>query len=328
MNGIQYEKACVRYLSHHGYHSIEMTPASGDQGIDIIAWRRRKKYGFQCKYYSRSVGNEAVQQAYAGKQYYDCDYAGVITNSTFTPSALRLAERTDVILLDEITPSYIYLPSMFLYAVCFFLCAYALGELLDFAPASSDYASLRAMHGTMLLIGSGACAFGERRYYVMLSAAVCLAASVVCGSALIRINPVLSFLAVMLVNYVLFFYAAVHLIGLIRIRTANRTALMKTELKQEMEETLRDAGIHFGSLLERDLHASLKLVNASRPESGVSEFIYQADRDVTDELVSIEILMNHTASVNGLSDRYSLKSLKNSRIKAVIFNEEKKADAV
>ena len=38
------------------------------------------------------MGNKAVQEAYAGARYYDCDVALVITNSTLTGPAKELAK--------------------------------------------------------------------------------------------------------------------------------------------------------------------------------------------------------------------------------------------
>ena len=105
MNGYEYEHACARQLKKFGYNRIEVTSGSGDQGIDIIACRGGKKYGFQCKYYDSPVGNFAVQQAYSGASYYDCDQAVVITNNRFTPAALSLAESTGVMLWENFDPA-------------------------------------------------------------------------------------------------------------------------------------------------------------------------------------------------------------------------------
>lgn len=46
------------------------------------------------------MGNSAVQEAVAGKSYYDCDEAMVITNSVFYPGAIALAKANDVTLID------------------------------------------------------------------------------------------------------------------------------------------------------------------------------------------------------------------------------------
>ena len=61
------------------------------------------KYGIQCKNYTGKIGNTAVQEAYAGKSFYDCDIAVVLTNSTFTKSAVQLAESIGVMLWDRRT---------------------------------------------------------------------------------------------------------------------------------------------------------------------------------------------------------------------------------
>ncbi len=57
-------------------------------------------YGIQCKSYSGTVGISAVQQAYAGKDYYNRMVGVVMTNSTYTSPAKELASRLNVILWD------------------------------------------------------------------------------------------------------------------------------------------------------------------------------------------------------------------------------------
>ncbi len=104
MNGISYENYCAHWLKRNGYHNIQLTKASRDQGIDILATKRGKLYGFQCKYYSSTVGNDAVQQAFSGTAYYGCDIACVITNTNFSKDAIELAEETDVLLFPNIDP--------------------------------------------------------------------------------------------------------------------------------------------------------------------------------------------------------------------------------
>jgi hypothetical protein len=83
-----------------GYR-VEKTKASGDQGIDIIAEGNKRRIGVQCKGYESSVGNSAVQEAYAGKAFYGCNSCAVITNSVFTRGANELAAKLGCILIDE-----------------------------------------------------------------------------------------------------------------------------------------------------------------------------------------------------------------------------------
>ena len=102
MTGRQFEEYCARYLRKYGFRRITVTRATGDQGADILARRHGRTYAIQCKLYQKPVGNSAVQEACAGKQYYDCDKGMVMTNSTFTKGARELADRTDIELWEEI----------------------------------------------------------------------------------------------------------------------------------------------------------------------------------------------------------------------------------
>ncbi len=97
-NGYCYEYKCAELLRKHGFSKVSVTKSSGDQGVDIIAYANGKKYAIQCKFYSSPVGNSAIQEVYAGAKFYNCDIAAVITNSTFTPAAVELADATGVLL--------------------------------------------------------------------------------------------------------------------------------------------------------------------------------------------------------------------------------------
>ena len=101
ITGFDYEHQCADYLERSGFYDVEVTQASGDQGIDIIAWKGGKKYGIQCKYYKGSVGNKAVQEAFTGAKFYKCDIAAVMTTGKFTASAKELAHQTGVMLWEN-----------------------------------------------------------------------------------------------------------------------------------------------------------------------------------------------------------------------------------
>jgi HJR/Mrr/RecB family endonuclease len=55
----------------------------------------------QCKKSSTPVGNKAVQEAHAGKGFMDADYAIVVSNNSFTPSAKQLASTLGILLLHH-----------------------------------------------------------------------------------------------------------------------------------------------------------------------------------------------------------------------------------
>lgn len=101
MEGHEFEYYCASILEKNGFEGVDVTKGSGDQGIDIIAQKDGVKYGIQCKCYSADIGNKAVQEAFAGKTYYGCHIAAVLTNRYFTKSAKDLAERNGVLLWDR-----------------------------------------------------------------------------------------------------------------------------------------------------------------------------------------------------------------------------------
>ncbi|MBR7091754.1 MAG: restriction endonuclease, partial [Clostridia bacterium] len=100
MTGTEFEAFIKQYFERLGY-TAAVTKASGDQGIDVIAEKRGIKTGIQAKCWSGAVGNAAVQEAVAGKSFYQCDKVMVITNRYFTDSAIQLAKANDVILWDR-----------------------------------------------------------------------------------------------------------------------------------------------------------------------------------------------------------------------------------
>ena len=101
MGGSRFEYFCADILKKKGYENVEVTKGSGDQGVDIIAERDGIRYAIQCKCYSSTVGNKAVQEVYAGKDFYRCQIGVVMTNNYFTKSAIELAESNGTILWDR-----------------------------------------------------------------------------------------------------------------------------------------------------------------------------------------------------------------------------------
>jgi restriction endonuclease Mrr len=75
--------------------NVETTKASGDQGIDLILTGKGRRIGVQAKGYAENVGNHAVMEAHAGKDFYGCDSCVVVTNSDFTRTAQELAARSN-----------------------------------------------------------------------------------------------------------------------------------------------------------------------------------------------------------------------------------------
>lgn len=96
LTGEEFEAYAAQVLSDNGFRHVTVTRASGDQGIDILAVRNGRTYAIQCKNYAGAVGNAAVQEAFAGAQYYGCDVAAVLCPGQFTRAAHELADSIGV----------------------------------------------------------------------------------------------------------------------------------------------------------------------------------------------------------------------------------------
>jgi len=101
MTGVEFEGYISSVLKMQGFE-VSGTPVTGDQGADIIASNKKAKYIIQAKRYTETVGNKAIQEVVAAKNYYQGDIAVVVTNSLFTPSAKKLAQKNKVILIDKL----------------------------------------------------------------------------------------------------------------------------------------------------------------------------------------------------------------------------------
>ena len=100
LTGFEFEEYMAQVLKDNGFRHVEVTVECGDQGVDILAVRGGKTYAIQCKNYADLVGNKAVQEAYAGAEYYGCDTPVVVCPTDFTIPARELAESTGVELWD------------------------------------------------------------------------------------------------------------------------------------------------------------------------------------------------------------------------------------
>ncbi len=101
MEGHEFEYFCAEVLKKNGFEDVVVTKASGDFGLDILAEKDGVTYGIQCKSYSSSVGIKAVQEVYAGKDFYDRMVGAVMTNQYFTQPAIEAATKLKVLLWDR-----------------------------------------------------------------------------------------------------------------------------------------------------------------------------------------------------------------------------------
>lgn len=101
MDGVEFEKYLEVIFKKLGYQ-VKRTPASNDFGADLILDEPSGgRIVIQAKRYQRKVGVKAVQEVNAARDYYHAQEAWVITNNLFSEQATKLAEASQIKLMDR-----------------------------------------------------------------------------------------------------------------------------------------------------------------------------------------------------------------------------------
>ena len=101
LEGHEFEYYCADLLQKKGFIEVEVTKGSGDYGADILAEKDGVTYAIQCKCYTAPIGVKAIQEAHAGRDYYDCMVGAVLTNQYFTEPAMAAAKKLKILLWDR-----------------------------------------------------------------------------------------------------------------------------------------------------------------------------------------------------------------------------------
>lgn len=103
LSGMKFENVCQNLIEHMGF-SVETTKASGDGGIDLIAYNHEPvlfvKYIIQCKRYSGSVGEPIIRDLYGVVTSERANKGILMTTGYFTKSAIAFAEGKQIELID------------------------------------------------------------------------------------------------------------------------------------------------------------------------------------------------------------------------------------
>lgn len=99
LKGTAFEEYLGSIFGDLGY-VVDLTPASGDFGADLILSKDGNRIAVQAKQYAKPVGFDAVKEAHFARSYYSASQAWVIATHGFTPQAIKAAESTDVMLID------------------------------------------------------------------------------------------------------------------------------------------------------------------------------------------------------------------------------------
>lgn len=307
MDGQGYEKYCAQWLKKHGYHDISLTRTTGDQGIDILAFRHGKQYGFQCKYYERPVGNEAVQQAYSGAAYYDCDVPVVITNSTFTRAAIDLAEETGVILMDQIDPDqkkHLFSFTQILSIITSFEGVWAFSQYSRHPMIAFNDISVWS---DLALIAGGLCGLYAGNHLVLCLLAVILDLTyLILDFTILYQNRNLFSLLFWCLVLILYGCLSVHAILMVRRKNNHETRIIRHEIHQEIQQKVNDLGKHLEVIFSEELHCVIHLESAKHQSDGTSTFVFHTSKDVRNDLPLLEYSLNQYAEHDQINDRYSL----------------------
>jgi len=101
IDGHEFEYYCAELLKKRGFIDVTVTKGSGDYGVDVLAEKDGVTYAIQCKAYATPVGVKAVQEAFAGKEFYDRMVGAVLTNQYFTKPAVEAAKKLKILLWDR-----------------------------------------------------------------------------------------------------------------------------------------------------------------------------------------------------------------------------------
>jgi len=103
LSGAEFENVCQRLVEKMGF-STQTTKASGDGGIDLIAFNYQPllsgKYIIQCKRYAGSVGEPIIRDLYGVVMSERANKGILMTTGHFTKSALAFAEGKPLELID------------------------------------------------------------------------------------------------------------------------------------------------------------------------------------------------------------------------------------
>ena len=290
MNGIQYERSCAKYLSSLGYKNITLTKASGDQGIDIIATKGSLKYGFQCKYYSGTVGNDAVQQAFSGIAYYKLDKAVVITNSDFSSGARKLAEEVDILLWDHVDPMEDSRYTLYqVMAILFF--GWSIIQLYQIFYSTKPTKDYQFISYSLLFISSFLQAIP---HHARIATSIALILSSI-HAYMYSVQKTFSLFTLDYNQIALFIFILITFIRLvyyIKKYSIRKQANKRNQLRQDIQQTRYTIAQNMAEILANEFDCNVKVIDTKVQDNNLI-ITLQTNRTQTNQLSAVEEKLNH-----------------------------------
>jgi hypothetical protein len=99
LRGIKLEKAIAELYEKMGY-SVQMTKASGDEGIDLILSKQYETIVVQCKGHEKPIGVGIVRELYGSMMHFGANKAILVCPSGFTKGVLQFATDKTISLIS------------------------------------------------------------------------------------------------------------------------------------------------------------------------------------------------------------------------------------
>jgi len=100
LDPLRFEAFVAELLAAQGYRT-QLTKASHDFGVDVLAVRGSQRIAVQVKHYKKPVSGKAIAEALLGMPHYRCNACMVVTNSRFTSAAIKAAALHPCTLVDR-----------------------------------------------------------------------------------------------------------------------------------------------------------------------------------------------------------------------------------
>ncbi|MGE0825518.1 MAG: restriction endonuclease [Candidatus Binatia bacterium] len=99
MTGVEFEEFVAAMFRKEGY-VVELTPGSGDHGIDLMLRKDNQLSVVQCKRWTAPIGEPVVRDFFGALMNIGAQSGYIITTSAFTSQALTFAQNKPIRLID------------------------------------------------------------------------------------------------------------------------------------------------------------------------------------------------------------------------------------
>lgn len=96
----EFEEMLASYFASQGYKVILVGGSGGDNGIDLILYKKRKKTIVQAKHYSTNIGVKVIREMYGVMFDQKANQVFICSNAGYTNEAIKFAKNKPIRLID------------------------------------------------------------------------------------------------------------------------------------------------------------------------------------------------------------------------------------